>query len=34
MNISIGSRTYRVETEDELRSFCIWWSVSRCLRVA
>ena len=24
MNITIGQRTYRVETEAELIAFCIW----------
>ena len=24
MNISIGDRTYRVETESELIAFCVW----------
>jgi hypothetical protein len=24
MNIQIGSRTYRVETEAELIAFCLW----------
>lgn len=34
MNIQIGSRCFCVETESELRSLCIWWSVTRSLSIA
>jgi len=34
MNITIGFVTYRVETEDELRSFLVWWTASAVRRTA